>query len=365
MSLQPLSAIVRTAAVFSLSVIVNGAALGSFSELKLTRACDGIGLSGVCTSQLSFSVPRSAFVEIADTRAAPVNFSVYGDNVDIVSSTFYIDKRSCKNGIITFTCLDRMAFADGVSFSPDDFEEEVESVNSWELIRLCAKKLKLNPDTAAAHGGAWTFRVPLDNIVGSTVAQVLTQLSEVVCGYFCIDNNDALIFNAYGYYVPVVGTIEDCSAVDVNIPCNITGYRLADSSDNVYMYGDDSGMLAEASAPYATQDIANAVGAYVTAADEYVAAACDNCLINFIPELGYKLRFGGGHDIIAHNIDLTISGNGIYGSISAPEYSNGEITDHMGRISRRLEQAVKTGDIIGNNVLITKYQGLQFVPQEG
>lgn len=340
--------------------------MGQFSEIKLTRACDGIGLSGICTSQITFSVPQTVFTELADTRAAPVIFSVHDSETDtnIVSPTFYVNSRTCKNGVITFTCLDRMAFADSVSFATEDFAENIEYVQASEIIGLCAQKLKLDENRSEVHGGAWTFNIPVENIIGKTVSQLLTEVSEVIGGYFYISNDNGLCFNAYGTWVPSFISVNDNTAVDVHLPCNITGYELLDSSGNRYMYGDDSGMIATASAPYAVQEIADAVGQYITATDRYTAATCDMCLLDRLPELGSKISFGGGHSVIAHNIDITISGEGIYGSISAPEYSEGEIAAYMGRITRRLEQAVKVGDIIGNNMLITRYQGIQFVPQE-
>lgn len=340
--------------------------MGQFSEIKLTRACDGIGLSGICTSQITFSVPQTVFTELTDTRAAPVIFSVHDSKSDksIVSPTFYVNSRTCKNGVITFTCLDRMAFADAVSFTAEDFSDDAEYIRAAEIIKLCADKLKLSEDKSGAHGGMWTFDIPIENVIGKTVSQLLTEVSAVIGGYFYISNDNGLRFNAFGTWSPSYISVNDNTAVDVQLPCNITGYELTDSSGNRYMYGDDSGMVAAASAPYASQDIADAVGAYITTPDKYTAAVCDMCILGALPELGGKISFGGGYNIIAHNIDITISGEGIYGSISAPEYSEGEIAAYMGRITRQLEQTVKVGDIIGNNMLITRYQGIQFVAKE-
>jgi hypothetical protein len=256
-----------------------------------------------------------------------------------------------------------MAFADGVSFTAEDFEDTVTEVNANDLIPMCAQKLKLDSEKTSVHGGAWFYKIPIDNVIGKTVSQMLTEISEVVCGYFYISNENGLCFNAFNTWRVSFKSTSDNTAVDINSPCNISGYELSDSSGNKYMYGDDRGMVISASAPYATQEIADAVGAAVTVKDKYIAASCDMCMLGGIPELGESISFGGGHSIIAHNIELTISGDGIYGSISAPEYSGGEIAEYMGAITRRLEQAVKVGDLLGNNALITRYQGIQFVAQ--
>ena len=69
----------------------------------MRRNTDGIGTSGLCISQLSFDVPGELY---AARAAKTVVKGVSG------LPTYYIDSRTKSKGVVSVTCLDRLAFAD-------------------------------------------------------------------------------------------------------------------------------------------------------------------------------------------------------------------------------------------------------------
>lgn len=105
-------------AAFSLSLEVAGAELKQFGNIQITRAVSGNGTSGVCTTQLTFTTPAPLYAY----RAALVRLSGIGGIGD-----FYISNRSQSKGIVTVTCLDRMAFLDS-PFPLSDFTTADDSI---------------------------------------------------------------------------------------------------------------------------------------------------------------------------------------------------------------------------------------------
>ena len=79
---------------------------------------NGIGTSGIVVSELSFSVPRTAYAESTVSDMAPaVTFTVTGSGVTVTAPTFYVDCRTPSGGVIDFVCYDRLAFADGITLT--------------------------------------------------------------------------------------------------------------------------------------------------------------------------------------------------------------------------------------------------------
>ena len=74
-----------------------------FGNVTVTKAVAGLGTSGICTSQQTFATPapfnayRAAEVVLTGVSGLP---------------KYYIDSRTQSDGIVTVTCLDRMAFTD-------------------------------------------------------------------------------------------------------------------------------------------------------------------------------------------------------------------------------------------------------------
>mgnify|MGYP000559082436 FL=1 len=91
------------AALFSsLKIKVGGAELSTFGDAEVTRSVSGIGTSGLCTSQLTFTCPAP----LSAYRAAVVEV------VGVDLPKYYIDSRTAKDGTVSVTALDRMAYTD-------------------------------------------------------------------------------------------------------------------------------------------------------------------------------------------------------------------------------------------------------------
>ena len=154
-----------------------------FGNVTVTKAVDGLGTSGICTSQLTFATPapfnayRAAEVVLTGVSGLP---------------KYYIDSRTQSDGIVTVTCLDRMAFTDEefpYSSLDSSVEEDVPIGSVMQLIVNTVGGL-------TGFGGIplWLQTYPKSKLSGVTCADILTEISTAACGIWYITDDENLQF---------------------------------------------------------------------------------------------------------------------------------------------------------------------------
>ena len=380
MSLQPLNWILPAAAVFSISVVMQGATLGDeISELKINRSCDGMGISGVCTASLEFSVLRKNYVNFMKLRASPVFVTLIknepdGTSTEIKCPDFYVNSRSFHGGIVTFTCYDRMAFADSIKFYEKDFYLETSTNGTPDVARYTSGEelfglicTKLGAAGTGDFGGVWdaVSKYPTDSVIGQTLSQVMQSMSQVMCGTFFISNDNKLIFCRFDMKCNIGGNVSDYSEPDIGDTLTVGKYKITSSNGRETDYTtDENGVIINVSGGNITHEKSAELVGSAVCGKTYTYGSVENIILGWLPQINSNITFKGGGDLKINNISLVISSCGIIGSISANEAGGNEIADYMGRLTLDVEKSLKSGDKIGTSTIFTKYQGLVHVDSE-
>lgn len=147
-------------------------------DIRISRAISGAGLSGISVTSLTF---RTTDGLLNTGIAAAVMVSGIGN-----LPTFYINKRTYRDGVWTVECLDRCAFLDVVIIptsngqpggQPWAKDEERYSTGALRngFYSQCGANVNL-PYTE-------TY-IPCEKVDGKTFQTVLSEMAEAYCGYF-------------------------------------------------------------------------------------------------------------------------------------------------------------------------------------
>lgn len=331
-----------------------------------------MGTSGISISCLTFEADgvtytqkqRAPYVAVAITRS---------DGNLIALPQFWVDKRSVKNGIVTFTCYDTLAFADSLYFAEDDFDnttlKSLGEINTMAVLSVIEKKMQKGNSLSVDNGGMGAnCRFDSDALIGQTVSSVLETIASCSCGYWCISNNNTLKLVRFdGYNCNDSITAFDYTAPDIGESMDINGIDATLDSGGRYSYRYNAfgtGYIIDLNTNGAlTSENIDMLGASVCGEDKYTYWSVEKAFLDYVPELGASLVDFGSTDkqLIVNNITATIDSTGVTCALSANEVSGGEIGQSMGEITRRLANTIQSGEVCGDNVMMTKYQGLVFV----
>lgn len=337
-------------AVFSLTLEVAGAELQKFGDIQITRAVSGLGTSGVCTTQLTFKVPAPLYAY----RAATVKLGGVGG-----LPTFYISQRSQSKGVVTVTCLDRMAFLDE-PFPIEDFTVESDSIALSAVMQKIIDTCGFSGWGMMASSG-WKY--PRSKLEGVTCLDILNNIATVYCGVWWCNASENLQFVSFPN---VTGgfRVSEHTAVDFGAEYTASGVVMTDcSSGNKYIRG--SGLHKYDTIIIDSDLVSQAV------ADEVYSRINGKTLKSFTCERGkisgidipaivsmvYFAQFDGDSQnspLIANNITCSVNSQGIFATIRYNEPSNDEI-GLRGKISTALDSKARYGEY--GNAVFNKYQG--------
>lgn len=339
------------AAGFSLTLEADGAAVRSFGDITVTRAMEGVGTSGLCTSQLTFSTPAPFY----GSRAGCVTLS----GISGVHK-HYIDGRTAKGGIVTVTCLDRMAFADepfpyaSLSFTGDDIP--ISTV--MELIVTAMGEL-------SGYGGipSWLGVYPREKLEGAACSDILSDIAAACVGVWYISESNSLQFLKYGTYNGV-HTVSRHTAPDAGESYSCAEIRYADENGSVHSRG--SGGRAydtlEISSCLITEDGCTEIWERLSG-HTHTAVSVESCVMESVPYVGDMIALEGSDIAVrAENISCGITQSGIAASVSANSPAGSEIGTRgklAAAIDNRVEYNKKTGCM-----KITKYQAIKLIDGE-
>lgn len=337
------------AALFSLTMTIGGTEISDFGDIEVTRSVSGIGTSGLCTSQLTFTCTAPLYAY----RAAEVKLT--GGGLDLPK--YYIDSRPTKNGTVSVTALDRMAYTD------KPFESDWVEYDSGDMALTSAVlsviAIKCGFTGYGASIPSWLSKLPMAMVTNTSCASILEALSVVLCGYWYTSSDNELAFRAYGTASGDM-SITDHSALEVGDEYTASGVRVT-NGDKVFERG--STLYS-----YETLQISSELADDNTAADiwanaegkPYDAVSCTDCVLPFIPFPSCDVTFAQfpNRKYRIMSVTAKISYDGIMGSLSTSSPSGGEIS-RRGRLERTVNGKISEGVRYGNS-RITADKGIVF-----
>ena len=360
-----------TAAVFSIAVSIEGGLLGEVTSLKLSRSVSGMGTGGISISSLTFSTDSVVYTE--KMRAPFVSAVIkWNDERDVPLPQFWVDKRSIKNGIITFTCYDTLAFADSLYFTEEDFEDTVlkshGEINAPAVLSVVEKKMQRGDPLTVDSGGMGASCIfKSEALIGQSVSSVLRTIADCSGGYWCIKNYNTLKlirFTGYNcsdsidtndYSLPDIGESMDIDGIDATLD---NGKRYSSRSSS----GGTGYIIDISTNGTLTEENIETLSSEVCGEGKYTYWNVEKAALKYVPDLGAAFVING-NSLITNNISAVIDSTGIICSLGANEVSGGEIGRSMGEITRKLDNTIQSGEECGNNMMITKYQGIMFIEE--
>lgn len=341
---MPLSDSKVRAAAFSPHITVLGSELQHFGDITISRACDGVGKTGLTTSQISFSVPG----ELYAPRAAEIEIT----GIDSIPK-YYVANRSMSNGVTQVTCYDRMAFADTMfphSAFPTDY------VSIADIMSVIATVCGVRSCVGVP---LWITGMSKAKLQGSC-ADIMSAIADAACGFWRVSSFDGSYeFVPFGSCTASMA-VNKHTALNVGNSYSIQGVQGTDGNGNVFTAGSSS--LHSYDGIIIDSDMITAEGISEiwrrTENTELTAVSCEKALVNSIPEINTLVKFAQGGNYIINNISCSISKAGIIASLQGNAPSGDEIGTR-GIISRKLSGAFKIGKQTGSQI-VTAYQGIVY-----
>ena len=344
-------------AAFSLTLEVAGGELSKFGDIQITRAVNGLGLSGVCTTQMTFKVPAPLYAY----RAATVKLGGIGG-----LPTLYISQRSQSKGVVTVTCLDRTAFLDE-PFPIEDFTAAGDSIALSDVMQKIVDKCGFSGWGMMASS---SWRYPTSLLQGATCLDILNRISEVYVGVWWCNADENLQFVSFPN---VTGgfRVNEHTAVDFGAEYEPAGVCVTDKAGVKHIRG--SGLHK-----YDTITVDSELASKATAEEVYSrikgkkikSLVCDRCKIysplDIPPIVSYVSfkQFDGDDtysDLRVNNIVCSVNSQGIFATIRCNEPANDEI-GLRGRITTALNSKARYGEY--GNAVFNKYQGWLYVEED-
>lgn len=169
--------------------------------MRIMQNADGCGTSGVCMSELTFSIPASDYDFQDIPPSAKVTFQMVGvGGVPVTfAPTFYIYSRSKSGGVISFKCYDRMIWAEQSDNASKSSFDDNGMIESQYIVQQIASQCGFK---GWGLGGTITtvpeVYLPMEDVIGKSCHDILNSVSEAWCGFFKVDNDDRLVFIPFG-----------------------------------------------------------------------------------------------------------------------------------------------------------------------
>ncbi len=347
-------------AVFSLTITVGGIDLGYFTDVTVTRSCDGLGFSGLSTAQLSFKTTKSAWQSVSAYVAAPVVVSGVSN-----LPTFYIDNRKTDGSIVTVTALDRMAFADNETFPYDSLDGTGENVQLSAVTALIADTVGFG--SVSGVPSAFGSYYPRSKLSGISCGSILSAIAEVCVGVWYVDSYDNCVF-APAFSGTNTISITTHTALALGLDHKRYGVIFTDSDNNQYAYGTTttSAGVLQVSSDLATAELAQAAYAStVTNVGTISIVSAESALMPYgtVPYIGLLATFAQtGTQYLINVVTAKITRNGVVCSLSTSDPNTSEI-GLQGKLTKAVQNRVEYNKKSGC-AIYTKYQGTVYVDEE-
>lgn len=348
---------------FSYILEVDGYEIENFGNMKIMESVDGFGLSGVCTSEFTVEISAVDYAKQLISANAAITLSVVSGNIFQIAPTFYIASRSRNGEIVKFKCFDRMIFVDQPAVIPEAFFTDGH-ISGETLMSIIAEQCGF---TAACFSGTSGIKVcdlhlAKEKIYGKTCRVLLEELSKAWCGIFKCSDDNSLLFVPFGG----VTYINQESSIHAQIRNkSIKGpiqQVIVNGNGECYTAGNTSADVfgtIKIETEFASQAIADnlmeRLEGYI-----YEAWSCDKCIIDSVYaglEIPSEITFADGSIKVANYMVKIPTGEGIYIECGCNEVIENEF-DYSGALSRQIKTKIGDGEKLGNQTMITRYQGI-------
>lgn len=343
------------AAIFNLRIVIDEEnEIKEFSGVTITRSISGLGIDGVSIAQLSFSCPETAVESVP--RAAKVQ--VLGcDGLP----AFYINSRSLKNGVYSFTCLDTLAKAGAtIDTSRIHFLSNGKILTS-NLLAFIAQELGVEYVESPSNCPMYVGRSSVEN---STIEAFLEELSKVCVGFWYCTGN-IVSFAQYGN-PPAEMNVDEYTAIETGLPWICKGVRVINGNDKWEIGNLDYAYdTLEIKSDMADASTAGAIGIAVidyrfdaitvekAIAPDNTLPICPSCICRFLTSNGERKAY----PITAFKASITREG--IMMSMNSAPVGGNEITSKTKLISE-LESKIRANTRYGA-VKISNGSGLGLI----
>lgn len=333
--------------------------------MRIMQNADGYGTSGVCMSELTFSIPASDYGFQDIPPSAKVTFQMVGvGGVPVTfAPTFYIYSRSKSGGVVSFKCYDRMIWAEQPDTASESSFDDNGMIESQYIVQQIASQCGFK---GWGLGGTITtvpeVYLPMEDVIGKSCHDILNSVSEAWCGFFKADNDDMLVFIPFGSVYSLGNQAYRHTPISTGgIKGPIMRVVMSNGSESFSAgnSGADVFNTLKLSSKYASGDIAaqimERVNNYV-----YEAWECQKCIINESAcgiEINAAMAFGDGSERVANHITKIPTPAGILISCGSNDVTETEF-DFLGALSRKIEERIADGETLGNNIMITRYQSI-------
>lgn len=333
--------------------------------MRMVCSCDGMGTEGVVSTMFTFSVPLCEYTNYTDSipGGAEVILHKISDGSVGDARKFYVSTKTSDDVKVTVKCYDRMTYTEcDFPCTDDDFVDSDGNEKGMPISTVLANIAQECGFTAIMDMPEIVFDMPKSMLMGHTCRDVMSALSQVLCGFFAYDSYLNIVnFIAFGNNAEQ-GYLTNC---DKHEKIRDTSYLMinnvymTDSSGNVYggtSGGSDTITIDSQLASQALyQMLSSRIGTYI-----YHGWDCGTAIFVGIPELPMTVYFEDeDNPRYANYYDIELSSDGIIGSIGCNAVDEGAWT-YKGRTQRELAKRYSEGDTWGN-IKLTKTGGLKFV----
>ncbi|MCI5751472.1 MAG: hypothetical protein MR038_03185 [Oscillospiraceae bacterium] len=337
-----------------------------FGDMRMTSSCNGMGTEGVVSAMFTFSVPLSEYPNYTDSIPGGAEIILQKispeDGHIMEGRIFYVSSKSSDDVKVTVTCYDRMAYTECEFPCTDEDFSDSEGLSVGTVLDRITQECGLHAiqfDTITVK--SLDFELPKSMLSGRSCRDVLSALSQVLCGYFVYDSYfNNVYFIAFGSEEH--GNLTNCTKHE---KIRDTSYLMrnnvymTDSSGNVY--GGTSGgsntitVDSQLASLALYQMLTERIGTYI-----YRGWDCGTAIFSGIPEVPMAVYFEDEENPrYANYYDIELSSDGIVGSIGCNAVDEGAWV-YKGRTQRELEKRYSEGDT-WKNVQLTKKDGIRYV----
>lgn len=365
---------------FSYFLIIDGYVFYSFGDLALKQNADGMGISGVSAAEFDFSIAYEEYAAKTPKSGAEVLFGIEGSDV---TYNFFVSQRSRSGGKVTFKCYDRTIMlgvsSDTLDIPYTDVSEDDENsgkITALSLVKYLAEAVGFIGCTKSIDE-IWNFgslELKKADIKGKTARALLETISAAWCGYFTVAANDYLDFVLFGSAVMhTLCPVTTHSAIVMRSERSAITRVVAYTGSDYYYSGDyNSDVLSTLTVQteFASQEYADTllerVKGYTYRSWECSKAIVDvpNLKDGYFPTISTKMNkyhipdgVDTDTDFTANALTLNFTSTGIYATLSSNEVTEDEYA-YLGYVSRKLGEKISDGEKLGNDTLITRYQGI-------
>ncbi len=237
-------------------------------------------------------------------------------------------------------------------------------INVEEIVNLIGQKLNVPvagfTDTAR--------KIDIEALPGTSCSQWLQSISAVNCGFFYISNTNELKFTVFRNFTDSISLDAEKDAYtkpDMGETVNVEGFIIYGDGGRVYDHSLGADYILEINGGSLVNERTAEKLEHIIEGAKYTYGTIDKAIITMLPHVNALWKDSSAEKpFLINNISATISSCGIIASLSANQAGVGEIGQYMGQISRQVEAAIKSGERINKNCMITKYQGTIWLDDE-